>query len=111
MAANLRGRSFYREPSLEDDALRVAQVDPAWRSGHSSADFDGRYAVFGLGATELLIILGIVVLLFGARRLPEIGSGLGKAIKNFKTGVSGKDEIDVTPQKPDDVGRGGSSQP
>jgi sec-independent protein translocase protein TatA len=55
--------------------------------------------MFGLGATELLIILGICVLLFGARRLPEIGSGVGKAIKNFKSGVSGKDEIDVTPKK------------
>ena len=58
--------------------------------------------MFGLGATELLIILAIVVVLFGARRLPEIGSGLGKAIKNFKTGISGKDEIDVTPTKPDE---------
>lgn len=66
--------------------------------------------MFGLGASELLIILGIVVLLVGARRLPEIGSGLGKAIKNFKTGVSGKDEIDVTPHKPDDSGRGGPAQ-
>ena len=53
----------------------------------------------GFGTTELLILLGIVVLIFGARRLPEIGSGLGKAIKNFKAGVSGKDEIDVTPEK------------
>ena len=53
----------------------------------------------GFGMTELLILLGIVVLIFGARRLPEIGSGLGKAIKNFKAGVSGKDEIDVTPEK------------
>lgn len=63
--------------------------------------------MFGLGATELLIILGIVVLLFGARRLPEIGSGLGKAIKNFKSGVSGDDEIDVTPEK-DEISGGGS---
>ena len=53
----------------------------------------------GLGTTELLVILGIVVLLFGARRLPEIGAGMGKAIRNFKSGISGKDEIDVTPQK------------
>jgi sec-independent protein translocase protein TatA len=66
--------------------------------------------MFGLGATELLIVLGIVVLLFGARRLPEIGSGLGKAIKNFKTGVSGKDEIDVTPKK-EELGEPGSSPP
>jgi sec-independent protein translocase protein TatA len=55
--------------------------------------------MFGLGTTELLVILGIVVLIFGARRLPEIGSGLGKAIKNFKAGVSQDSEIDVTPEK------------
>jgi sec-independent protein translocase protein TatA len=56
-------------------------------------------SMFGLGATELIIILAIVVLLFGARRLPEIGSGLGRAIRGFKEGVSGKDAIDVTPKK------------
>jgi len=61
--------------------------------------------MFGLGATELLIILAICVLIFGARRLPEIGSGLGKAIKGFKAGVSGDDEIDVTPKK-DEVTEG-----
>ncbi len=55
--------------------------------------------MFGIGTTELLILLGIVILLFGARRLPEIGSGLGKAIKNFKAGLSSKDEIDVTPKQ------------
>ena len=55
--------------------------------------------MFGLGAWELAIILAIVVVLFGARRLPEIGSGVGKAIKNFKSGISGEDEIDVTPDK------------
>jgi len=54
--------------------------------------------MFGIGTTELLILLGIVIVIFGARRLPELGSGLGKAIKNFKAGVTGKDEIDVTPK-------------
>lgn len=66
--------------------------------------------MFGLGVSELLIILGIIVLLFGARRLPEIGSGFGKAIKNFKAGVSGQDEIDVTPKK-DELNERGSSTP
>jgi len=50
------------------------------------------------GIPELLVILLIVVVIFGARRLPEIGSGLGAAIKNFRAGMSGK-EIDVTPKK------------
>lgn len=54
--------------------------------------------MFGIGTTELLIVLGIVVVLFGARRLPELGSGVGKAIRNFKSGLSGKDELDVTPE-------------
>jgi sec-independent protein translocase protein TatA len=55
--------------------------------------------MFGIGTTELLVVLGIVVVLFGARRLPELGSGVGKAIRNFKAGISGKDEVDVTPNK------------
>jgi sec-independent protein translocase protein TatA len=55
--------------------------------------------VFGFGIGELLVVLAIVLVLFGARRLPEVGAGLGKAIRNFRTGFSGKDEIDVTPKK------------
>ncbi len=65
--------------------------------------------MFGIGTTELVIILAIVVVLFGARRLPELGSGVGKAIKNFKSGLSGKDEIDVTPKK-DEVSEGKPSE-
>jgi sec-independent protein translocase protein TatA len=38
----------------------------------------------GLGIPELLIILTIIILIFGANRLPEIGRGIGKGIKNFK---------------------------
>jgi sec-independent protein translocase protein TatA len=57
------------------------------------------FDMLGLGVQELLVILAIVVLIFGARRLPELGSGVGKAIKNFKSGISGQDEIDVTPEK------------
>ena len=49
------------------------------------------------GSTELIIILIIVVVLFGASRLPELGKGIGEAIKNFKKSTSDKPEIDVTP--------------
>ena len=63
--------------------------------------------MFGFGATELAIILVIVVILFGARRLPEIGAGVGKAIKNFKAGVSGDDQIDITPEKDENSAENG----
>ena len=49
-----------------------------------------------LGLSELIVIFAIVVLLFGARRLPELADGMGKAIRNFKRGLNSADE-DVTP--------------
>ncbi len=48
--------------------------------------------MFGLGMTELMIVLVLAVLIFGAGKLPEIGSSLGKGIKNFKKGISSIDE-------------------
>jgi sec-independent protein translocase protein TatA len=49
--------------------------------------------MFGLGIQELLVILVIALVIFGPSKLPQIGSGLGKAIRDFKKGVSG-DEPD-----------------
>lgn len=54
--------------------------------------------MFGFSPVIIFVLLLIVVLIFGVGKLPELGSGIGKAIKNFKRGVSGKDEIDVTPE-------------
>jgi len=67
--------------------------------------------MFGLGTGELIIILVIVVILFGAARLPQIGKGIGEAIKNFKKASSEPNEIDVTPKdKPEDTKAGKESK-
>jgi sec-independent protein translocase protein TatA len=53
--------------------------------------------VFGLGPWELAIILVIVVILFGVGKLPELGTGLGEGIKNFKKSYRDAKALDVTP--------------
>jgi sec-independent protein translocase protein TatA len=49
-----------------------------------------------LGPTEILLILAIVLLLFGGKKIPELMKGLGKGVKNFKDGMKNEDE-DTTP--------------
>lgn len=53
----------------------------------------------GIGTMELVVILAIVLVIFGANKLPEIGKGMGKAIGNFKQSMKEANEIDVTPEK------------
>jgi len=50
-----------------------------------------------IGTFEAILILIIILLIFGAGKLPELGEGLGKGIRNFKKALRGEDEIDVTP--------------
>lgn len=62
--------------------------------------------MFGFGMPELIVILVIVLVVFGAGKLPEIGGALGKSIRNFKRASDGKDEIDITPGKKDEEKKG-----
>jgi sec-independent protein translocase protein TatA len=50
-----------------------------------------------LGLPELLLILAVLLLIFGARRLPEIGASLGRGIRSFKSSVTGEDEAEPGP--------------
>ena len=55
--------------------------------------------MFGMGIGEWLVILVIVLLIFGAGKLPQIGDALGKSIKNFKSSVTGQNQIEVSKKK------------
>lgn len=61
--------------------------------------------MFGLGMPELIIILVIIVIIFGAGKLPEIGAGIGKGIKNFKKATSDNDKQ----EKIDETNKDGDS--
>lgn len=58
--------------------------------------------MFGIGIPELIIILIIVLVIFGAGKLPEIGSGIGKGIRNFKKATRERPEEIASPKEKDD---------
>ena len=56
--------------------------------------------MFGLGTQELMVILVIAMVLFGAQKLPELARGLGKSVKEFQKATSGRDEPEPKPPDP-----------
>jgi len=60
--------------------------------------------MFGLGTTELIIILVLVMIIFGAGKLPQVGGALGKGLRNFKDGIKegNEEQEEKTPDKLDD---------
>ena len=65
----------------------------------NTSSYKRRSLLFGFGMPELVIILVIVMVVFGAGRLPEIGGAVGKSIRNFKKAAEGKDEVEITPKE------------
>jgi sec-independent protein translocase protein TatA len=63
----------------------------------------GDLRMFGLGIGELLVILVIILIIFGAGKLPEIGEGVGRGIRNFRKAIKAPDEIDITPKNDDET--------
>lgn len=66
--------------------------------------------MFGLRMPELLLILAIVVILFGATKLPQLGAGLGQSFRGFKRALGGDDEKG-TPESPGTPGFTGQNGP
>ena len=60
--------------------------------------------MFGLGTPELVVILVIVMVLFGASRLPQLGRGVGEAIRNFKKGISEAENLEDSNKSPREDG-------
>lgn len=64
---------------------------------------NGILLLFGLGTTEIVLIVLVVLLLFGGKKIPELMKGLGKGVRSFKEGAAGvKDELEKPLQEIDE---------
>jgi sec-independent protein translocase protein TatA len=78
-------------------ASRVARALP----GSSSGCYHSGNVMGPFGATELIVVLCIILLLFGANKIPQLASGLGQGIRNFKKGLRDDDETKDRPRLPE----------
>jgi sec-independent protein translocase protein TatA len=84
--------------------VRIHQVgkritkNPKYRPCQDRLLIKGDIIMMGIGMPELIIILVIILIIFGAGKLPEIGSGIGRGIKNFKKATTGELEDETDPK-------------
>jgi sec-independent protein translocase protein TatA len=62
----------------------------------------------GLGTGEIILIIFVIVIVFGASKLPQLGDGLGRAIGSFKRALGGSNEVEASPKKAE---RDGAAHP
>lgn len=64
----------------------------------------------GVGPTELIIVLVIILLLFGAKRIPELAKGLGTGVREFRAGTKGDGEVKGSKEKEGELAAGGAGK-
>jgi sec-independent protein translocase protein TatA len=93
------------EASSKEKAVLAIHPLPFWVGTRSSErrilafSRNGGNFMFGLGMPELVVILVIILIIFGAGKLPEIGSGIGRGIKNFKKATDEDKEKIASPEE------------
>ena len=91
-----------RECKIAGQRLAIA-CDAAGIERLITSTKGGKKKMFGIGMPELIVILVIILIIFGAGKLPQIGEGLGRGIRNFKKGIKDKEEINTTSKKPEEI--------
>ena len=101
-----------RMPCVPHEAPRILEEAPLGIPGIPRFPRFSRFPMFGLGVTELVVLLVVVLLLFGPSRLPQLMESLGKSIQSFRRGLQEPPEIDVTPREGEAPGSSdGDSKP